>query len=268
MLIFIIAALLLSLPLLATATPEQDRQQLQNYYLDRAPAIPLNSYSADYHTPENTKLPSGSPIYIERVREGKTLLNSDFANGRSYLSCFRSNGIGVGSDYPYFDVIAGKAITLSSAINDCRIENGEEALPYDSDEMESMVTYIMSTSDRNIVNIIMPNDPAAEALFYEGKRLFFARQGQMNMACAHCHIDYADRRYGSEQIPPLMGLPLRMPRYNSRDGDLVTLHERFNHCLDYTKAKPYPLESETLQALEFYLFYVNNGLPLNTPSIK
>ena len=268
MLIYIVTALLLFIPLLGHATPEEDRQQLQNYYLDRAPAIPLSSYAIDYHTTTNKRLPSGSPLYIERVNDGKSLFNSNFENGLSYASCFRNNGIGIASDFPYYDVIEGRIVTLASAINDCRVENNESAYPYDSAEMEAIVIFIMSTSNKNIVNVIMPNDQAAEEAFYEGKRLFFARQGQLNMACAHCHIDFANKRYGSEQIPSVLGLPLRMPRYDSHNSELVTLQERFNLCLGYTKAKPYPLEGEKLQALEFYLFYVNNSLPLNAPSIK
>ena len=263
---FYIAILLLLLPLAGNAAPEDDRLKLHNYFLEHAPAIPLQSYASDYHPRQ--LLPSGAPLYADLVRKGKSLFNSNFNNGRQYAACFRSNGIGIATDYPYYDVIEGRIVTLSRALNDCRMENNELAYAYDDADIEAIITFIMSTSDRNIVNVIMPNDQAAEAAFNEGKRLFFARQGQLNMACAHCHIDYADKRYGREQIPPALGLPLRMPRYDSENEELVTLHERFNVCLNYTQAKPYPLEGEKLQALEFYLFYVNNSLPLNAPSSK
>ena len=260
--------LLLALPVIASATPEDDQQKLQNHFLNKAPALPLDSYASDHYKITNNISRSGPPLYNHLNQLGEELLSSNFSNGRSYTYCFRSSGISIGSDYPYFDVLSARVTTLAMEINACREENGETPYSYDSTEMEAILLHMMDNSRKNITNVIMPNDKAAEQAFYKGKQFFFSRRGQLDMACAHCHIDHADKRYGSEFIPPALGLPLRMPRYNSATQEVTTLHERFNQCLSYTKASPFPLQSETLRNLEFYLFYVNNGLPLNAPSVK
>lgn len=254
--------------MVASATPEDDQLQLQNYFLNKAPETPLYSYASDHHNLANDASLTGSRPYIHLKQLGQKLLSASFDNGRSYAYCFRSNGISIGSDYPYFDVLSSQVKTLAMEINQCREENHETPYGYDSPEMEAMLSHMMDTSRKNITNVIMPNDKAAEQAFYEGKQFFFSRRGQLDMACAHCHIDHANRRYSSELIPPALGLPLRMPRYNSTSEGVTTLHERFNECLSYTKASPFPLQSEELRNLEFYLFYVNNNLPLNAPSIK
>ncbi len=265
--VFLCLLLFIAAPNLLHAAPENDMRQLQRYFLEKAPAIPLESYADDYYRIEENISRSG-PIYSQAAEQGRNLFNKEFDNGHSYAFCFRSNGIGIATDYPYFDVLAGEVKTLAMEINACREENGELPYAYDSEPMKQLLLYMFSTSKQNIINTIMPNDEPAEAAFLEGKRLFFARQGQLDMACAHCHIDYADKRYADKQIPPALGLPLRMPRYVSGDGAIITLHEQINECLSYTRAKPYPLQSETLRNLEFYLYYVNNTLPLKAPGVK
>jgi len=265
--IYITTLLLLALPMVASATPEDDQQQLQNYFLNKSPETPLHSYASDHHNLNNAHL-SAQPTYTHLNQLGQKLLSASFDNGRSYAYCFRSNGISIGSDYPYFDVLSSQVRTLAMEINQCREENHETPYAYDSPEMEAILIHMMETSRKNIVNVIMPNDKAAEQAFYKGKQLFFSRRGQLDMACAHCHIDHASKRYSGDIIPPALGLPLRMPRYNSTNEEVTTLHERFNECLSYTKASPFSLQSEELRNLEFYLFYVNNNLPFNAPSIK
>ncbi len=268
--VYFVVALLACLPALLSASiePKKHQQQLQDYFLDKSPALPLSSYADDYLQRDNTITLSGLPPYSQQAQQGKKLLSTPFSNGHNYSYCFRNNGLGIGSDYPYFDVLSGQVKTLATAINDCREENDQPAYEYDHTDIKSIVLYMMETSRRNITNVIMPNDPRAEVAFNQGKTFFFSRRGQLDMACAHCHIDYANKSYGQQKIPPALGLPLRMPRYDSSNDTITTLHEQFNQCLGYTRAKPLPLQSEALRNLEFYLFYVNNTLPLNAPGVK
>lgn len=268
MFVYFIALLLTCSPILVAASPEDDRQQLQNHFLDKAPAIPIFSYADDHYRTIDKLASNGAPIYRDITRKGKKLFTARFANGNSYDFCFRSSGIGIASDYPYYDVLTGKVETIATEINQCREENGEAAYAYESAEIKAIQLYMASTSRKNITNIIMPNEPAAEKAFDAGKQIFFSRRGQLDMACAHCHIDYADKRYAGKSLPSALGLPLRMPRYDSKTDDVITLQQRINHCLSYTKAKPFTLQSETMRNLEFYLFYVNNGLPLNAPGVQ
>ncbi|MCF6230487.1 MAG: sulfur oxidation c-type cytochrome SoxA [Gammaproteobacteria bacterium] len=266
--IVILFLVCISVALSSQASPKEHQQQLQSYFLKKSPALSLQSYAEEYHPLSNTVTASGLPPYSQYAQQGKKRLSDTFSNGHGYRYCFRSNGLGIASDFPYFDVLSGQVKTLATEINACREENGEPAYAYDQAEMKSLQLYMMESSRRNITNVIMPNDPAAEEAFNKGQHFFFSRRGQLDMACAHCHIDFSNQRYGEQLIPPALGLPLRMPRYDKASDTVTTLHEHFNKCLSYTRAKPFPLQSEALRNLEFYLFYVNNTLPLNAPSIK
>jgi sulfur-oxidizing protein SoxA len=262
----VLAIALFTLPTLTQASPESDQQDFQNYFLDNAPSIPLEQYSEDI-TPADPTV-SGPKPYIHLLDKGKRLFGTFFENGNGYSYCFRSNGIGIATDYPYFDILKGEVKTLAQEINECRIDNGEQPYPYGSEELNAIVTYMTDTSRKNIVNVIMPADQGAEKAFTKGKQFFYARRGQLNMACAHCHIDHAQKRYEDKLLAPALGLPNRMPSYDKDEGVMVSLHQRFSRCMALTKAKPYPLQSEAYRNLEFYLYYVNNGLPLNGPSVQ
>jgi len=257
----------LLLPLTVLAVPEDDQQAFQQYFMQQAPEVMLESYADGVVDHGNGEQDDDRP-YQRTLQQGRNLFVQSFKNGRGYAYCFRSNGIGIVTDYPFFDVISGSIKTLEIAINDCRKDNGEPALAYDSVEMTRIVAYMVESSRHNITNIIMPNDEAAMATFEAGKQFFFARRGQNNMACAHCHVDHAYQRYSDMKIPPALGLTVRAPYYDPKQERFSTLQQRFNQCLAYTKAQPLPLQGDALRNLEFYLTFMNNGIPLNGPTVS
>jgi sulfur-oxidizing protein SoxA len=47
-----------------------------------------------------------------------------------------------------------------------------------------------------------------------------------------------------------------------------TLHRRFAGCFKQVRAKPYKAQGEEYRDLEYFLAYMNNGLPLNGPASR
>lgn len=265
--------LLLLLPVLANASPAEDQRKFQAYFTDKHPELPVTDYADGRYTFDLdaraawTELEKASP-YQDTVNEGARLFATSFKNGSSYVACFRANGVGIASDYPYFDVLTRQVKTLPLEINECRVKNDEEPLPYDSAELVAIVTYMADTSRKNIINVIIVDDQASLEAYENGKRFYFARRGQMNLACAHCHLDNAEKLYAGKMLSPALGQISAFPVYSTQWKEVGTLHRRFDDCMRLVRAKPYAAQSKEYRELEYFLTFMNNGVPLNGPGVR
>jgi sulfur-oxidizing protein SoxA len=257
----------------APATPQEDLQQFQAYFKARFPDVPADEfvngvYAIDQALREQWRAIEQFPPYDFAVEEGERLFRTPLRNGKAYADCFPGWEQGIRQNYPYFDLARGTVVTLEYAINECRKENGEEPLRADRGSMASITAFLSHRSRGKRFAIQVPDDPRAVAAYEQGKRLFFARLGQLNMSCANCHVDYAGRRLRAEVMSPALGHPTHWPVYRSRWGDVGTLHWRFEGCMEQVRAEPFALQSEPFRNLEYYLTYMSNGLPVSGPATR
>ena len=54
--------------------------------------------------------------------------------------------------------------------------------------MADISAYMAYTSRGNKINVQIPDDPKALEAYERGKKHFYAKRGQLNMACADCHV--------------------------------------------------------------------------------
>jgi sulfur-oxidizing protein SoxA len=102
---------------------------------------------------------------------------------------------------------------------------------------------------------------AARERFEAGRAFYYRRIGQMNIACASCHVTHAGRYFRDELISPVVGQAVHFPVF--RGGEhLYTLQMRYQRCMEAVRAVPYASGSEELNNLEYYHSYLSNGLPL------
>jgi sulfur-oxidizing protein SoxA len=269
-------------PLTAQATPEEDLKELREYYMKRFPGVPLEEFqngvyaiNADARTSWESM--EEFPPYEDGVSYGQELFETPFANGKTYASCFENGGIGIRQNYPYFDTATGKVKTLEEEINECRVKNGEKPLGWKKGKMAAISAYMASTSNGKKVNVKIPNDPRALAAYEQGKRHFYAKRGQLNLACANCHKDNAGNRIRSETLSPALGHVTHFPVWRlkwagkSSDemlGGFGTLHRRYGGCNKQVRAKPFPAQSDEYKALEYFHTYLSNDIPVNAPSSR
>jgi len=268
------AALLVgTAPLIVQASPKDDLKAFRGYFLERFPNVPLEEfgngvYAIDAASREQWEAIEEFPPYEIAVQEGEDLFNTPFKNGKTYASCFPNGGIGVKSHYPYFDKNSGEVITLEYAINQCRIKNGESPLKYKKGKLASISAYMAYTTRGQIIDIKIPNDPRALAAYEKGKHFYYARRGQLNMSCAHCHVDNAGNRIRADILSPALGHPSHFPVYRSKWGGMGTLHRRFGGCNKQVRAAPFKAQSEEYRDLEYFLTYMSNGIPWNGPGSR
>ena len=260
-------------PLISQASPEDDLKAFQGYFLERFPNVPLEEfangvYAIDKASREQWEAIEEFPPYEIAVEEGEEMFNTPFKNGKTYASCFRNGGIGVKSDYPYYDTEKGRVETLASAINECRTKNGEKTLKYKKGELASLVAYMAYTTRGQTVDIKIPFDQRARDAYEDGKRFFYARRGQLNMSCAHCHVDNAGNKIRADLLSPALGHLTHFPVYRSKWGSLGTVHRRFSGCNKQVRALPFKAQSPEYRNLEYFMTYMSNGLPWNGPGAR
>lgn len=250
----------------AMATPEQDRQDLINHYTKKYPNIKIEDYvygalAFDADSKAQYDAIMEFPPYEGEVEKGRKMLSTPFKNGKTYASCFPNGGKNIAGNYPYFDDKAGKVVTLESAINACRVANGEEAYKHSDMKTMGLVSAALSELSNGMLQNVKVEGAAATAAYEDGKKTFYSRAGQLNFACATCHVQNAGTRLRSELISPAVGHTVHWPVFRGGDN-LFTLQRRYEGCYRSVRHISEPQGSTKLNNLEYFHTYLSNGLPL------
>lgn len=254
------------------ATPEQDRKQILELYKNKFPNLKFTDYvygslalSPDAKAQYDSIM--AFPPFANDVDRGQALWEKPFKNGKTFASCFPNGGKNVAGNYPMFDNTLNKVVTFENAINMCLKANGEPEYKYDDMKTMGLITaYAKSLSDGMKVNVKVEG-PGALAAYEDGKKFYFTRRGQLNFACATCHIDNPGNKIRTELLSPMVGHAAHWPEF--RQGtELTTLQGRFKQCNSQVRAVPLENNSEAYNNLEYFLTYMSNGLPMETPVFR
>ena len=206
------------------------------------------------------------PPYSMDLDKGQKMWEKPFKNGKKFSSCFPNGGKNVAGNYPYFDNAANRVVTFENAINACLKANGEEELKYGEKDMGLLTAYARSLSDGMKVNVKVESEGALAA-YEKGKAYYATRNGQLNFSCRSCHVQSAGKFIRMDQLSMMIGQASHWPEF--RGGtDIVTLQARFKQCEKNVRAKPKEANSEEYNNLEYYLTYMSNNLPMQTPVFR
>ncbi len=190
--------------------------------------------------------------------------------GKSCASCHEDaedSMAGVGSTYPKMVERNGKPVltNIENQINHCRTENmGAAAWKYDKPDMLGMTVMIRNVDRGEPVNVSIDGDAAP--YFEQGKDLYYQRVGQLDMACSNCHEDYYGQYIRADHLS--QGQTNGFPTYRFKWQGVGSLHRRFSGCMKNIRAEPFAKGGEEFLALELYLGYRGQGLPVETPSVR
>lgn len=266
-----LACLFLGVSLVASAGPAEDRKALIEHYKQRLPGVKFEDYvlgalALNKDARDQYESIMTFPPFVNDVDEGRKTWEKPFKNGKNFASCFAGGGKNAAGDYPQFDNASGKVMTFENALNACLKANGEAELKYGSTGMGLLVSYAKSLSDGMKVNVKVEGS-AALAAYEKGKAHYYSRRGQLNFSCASCHIDNVGNFVRSEQLSPMVGQAAHWPEFRA-GTELTTLQRRFQQCNSQTRAAPLEFNSEEYNNLEYFLTYMSNGLPMQTPVFR
>ncbi len=272
------AVLIATTPMVSQATPDDDLKAFRDYFVKKFPNVPMHDfingvYAIDPASREQWEAFEEFPSYEIFVDKGEEEFHKKFANGKSLADCFPNYKKGIRQNYPYFDSNTGKVVTLEGAINKCRTDNGEKPYKWKKGKITYVSGYLAYLSRGHKINVKVPDDERAMAAYTRGKKHFYAKRGQLNMACADCHYYYAGSKIRADILSPALGHVTGFPVYRnkwagkSKTGDgMGTLHRRYGGCNKQVRAKPFKAQSDEYRALEYFHTYMSNGLEVNGPS--
>lgn len=204
------------------------------------------------------------------VANGEALWRSAPAggNGKSCASCHddaKASMRGSAATFPRFSKAAGKVITLSEQINQCRSGAQQAAaLKPESPDLLALEAYI-GLQSRGLPMNPAQDQPTRQAAA-RGQKLFATRIGQLNLSCAQCHDDNAGKRLAGALIP--QGHANAYPIYRLEWQSAGSLQRRLRNCMSGVRAEVPPYGAPDLVDLEAYLAQRAQGMPMETPGVR
>lgn len=172
---------------------------------------------------------------------------------------------GVAARYPAYDTGARRMLNLEQRINQCRVERqGAAPLAQESEGLLALAAFI-GLQSRGLPIEARIDGPAQPA-FEQGRALFAARQGQLNLSCKQCHDDLAGQRLAGNVIP--QGHANGYPLYRLEWQGMGSFYRRLRNCMTGVRAEPFAADAPETVALELYLAWRAQGLKVETPAVR
>ena len=256
-----------------SAGPVEDQIAFQKYYESRFPDTPTEDFANGVYSilptaREQWEAIEEFPPYELAIESGEELYHSKFANGKSLADCFGPEGA-VRGQYPFWDKQRGMVVTMERAVNECREANGEKPYGWKKGKITEVTAYMSYNSRGQEVKVEVPSDdPRALAAYEDGKEHFYTKRGQLNFACADCHMLTAGNLYRADTTSPAFGHATSWPVFRSKWQSMGTLHRRFAGCHKNIRANPYKAQGPEYSNLEYFVTYMSNGLDFNGPAAR
>lgn len=191
----------------------------------------------------------------------------DGGNGKSCASCHGNatqSMKGVAARYPRVDA-TGRLGNIEARINRCRVEQqSAKPLDYETTELLALTAYVTYQSRGLPKSVAI--DGTARPFFEAGETFFKTKQGQLDLACTQCHDDLTGLNLRGDKIS--QGQITGWPAYRLEWQTMGSLHRRLRACSLGVRAEILPAGSPEYTALELYLAWRGDGLPLESPGIR
>lgn len=172
---------------------------------------------------------------------------------------------GVAAAYPKHDAALGGVVNLEQRVNGCVARHQRSApLDWESQELLALTAFVARQSHGMPIAVSL--DGPARAWHERGRRLYFERQGQLNLACHQCHDAAWGRTLLAEKIS--QGQPADWPAYRMEWQSLGSLQRRLRACYFGVRAAMPPFGDRDLVALELYLADRARGLATSPPGVR
>jgi sulfur-oxidizing protein SoxA len=202
------------------------------------------------------------------LAQGRTLW--DAPAGAQQRACSACHGDvarmqGVALRYPRLQVKTGQLINLEDQVRHCAAEQQQAAPPpFESDALLALTAVITQASDG--MPLRSAADPALQPHLQAGAAMYLRRQGQLNLACTHCHDRHWGRRFYTDLLS--QGHPNAYPLYRLEWQKLGSLERRLRSCYVGVRAEPPDFGAIELRQLSLYLQWRAEGLAVEMPAVR
>ena len=203
------------------------------------------------------------------VQGGEDLWNK--VQGTAGKSCASCHGDaaesmkGVAAHFPKWDPHTNRPVDIELQINQC-LENRMGAKPYkfNSEQQINLTAYVKHQSLGVPVKLDLSKGDM-KSWWDRGKKLYYTRTGQLDLACASCHEKNAGNHIRADHLS--QGQVNGFPLYRLKNG-MASVQARFRGCIRDTRAEIPKAFSDELMALETYVTWRGTGLSVETPAVR
>jgi sulfur-oxidizing protein SoxA len=172
---------------------------------------------------------------------------------------------GVALRYPRLHAPTGRLFNLEDQIRHCAVERQEAPAPaFESDALLALTAVVTQASAG--LPLRSDPDPALQPHLRAGADLYQRRQGQLNLACTHCHDRHWGRRFYTDLLS--QGQPNGYPLYRLEWQTLGSLERRLRSCYVGVRAEPPDYGDLALRQLSLYLQWRGAGLAVEMPAVR
>jgi len=206
---------------------------------------------------------------METVTKGAKLFSTKGKNEKSCATCHGEGGKKLDpkriAQYPVLDAKTQRPITLQQRIiNEWTEQLGNAPLKYESGDALALETFVRNLARGQVVNV--QTDGAMAPFIEQGKKLFEARSGHLNMACNLCHDHHPGQKLRAQTLS--QGQTNGFPTYRLANSKVIGTQTRINQCFKSVRAEKQPVGSEAFALLELYMNAHGNGLKIETPAVR
>ncbi len=254
---------------------EEDIAAFQGYFETRFPEVPLEAYQDGVnalpqyaHRRANWEILMEFPPYELELEIGREEWAKPFANGKTFADCFADKP--PANQYPYYDAETDDIRTIEGDINACLEANGEAPIEnLKTGKIAFLVAAYREQFNGQPMAVDVSSD-GAKAWYEKGKKFYWTKRGQLNFACADCHVHSAGQSVRGDVLSAGLGHTTGFPVYRTKwavaGKPWGTVHRRYEGCNKQVRAKPFKVQGPEYKALEFYEAVMNTGVPIKAPS--
>lgn len=206
------------------------------------------------------------------VDEGEAMVAKFAKRNPAFFSCLAEGGAkldGLAAGYPKHDAALGRIVTVESRIEHCAKSVLNEELAQGKPANTKIAVYFKSLSAGTPIRVDIGDGKLMEA-YRRGEKLFYVKTGQLNFACASCHVpgSIMGHKLRGETPTSPFGDAAHYPTYRTPVGALESLQERFARCLGQMRTVQLKPGDPAFVDLEVFTTVLSNGYPVSVPSAR
>ena len=157
--------------------------------------------------------------------------------------------------FPRYVEKLGNVVGLDQVMQAMQVEQGKEKTKLKSGKMFSMLAYVKSLANDELINIDL-TEPHEKEAYELGKTTYMTARGGRGLACNSCHsTDIVGQVLRTQPLPDLgeVAVGATWPAYRMTKSSLRTPQRRFQGCMKNALLKVIPIGSKEMIALEVYV---------------
>lgn len=206
------------------------------------------------------------------VDEGEAMVAKFVKRNPAFLACLAEGGAkldGLAATYPKHDPALGRIVTVESRIEQCAKSVLNEEIRQGTPANNKISVYFKSQSAGTPIRVDIGDSKVMES-YRRGEKLFYAKTGQLNFACASCHVPgsiMGHKLRGETPTTPFADAA-HYPTYRTPVGALESLQERFARCLGQMRTVQTKPGDPAFMDLEVFMTVLSNDYPVSVPSAR